>query len=207
MKLTVIGASKGTGARVAERAAADGHDVTGFSRSGTALPGVTAHAGDALDSEAVRRAIRGADAVVVTLGAPARDTSGLRARATAVVVEAMRAEGVRRLLVQSSLGVGESAPLLPWFTKRVVVPLYLKGAFADHLKQEQEVRASGLDWTIVRPGYLTNDPLGNYVAGFTSADPNITGKLSRADVADFFVRNVDLPDSWGKAVALSRVRA
>jgi kynurenine 3-monooxygenase len=207
MKLTVIGASKGTGARVAERAAADGHDVTALSRSGTALPTVTTQAGDALDREAVRRAIRGADAVVVTLGAPARDTTGLRARATAVLVEAMGVEGVRRLLIQSSLGVGDSAPLLPWFTKRVVVPLYLKRAFADHLEQEREARSSGLDWTIVRPGYLTNDPLGNYISGFTSADPTITSKVSRADVADFFVRSLDRPDLWGKAVALSRVRS
>jgi len=210
MEITVIGASKGTGSYVVTRAARDKHAVRGLSRSGSlsSVSGVKPIRGDALDQAVVRRAVAKADAVVVTIGAPARDTSGLRARATATIIDAMRRENVRRLIVQSSMGVDDSAPQLNWITKHIVVPLFLKGAFADHLEQEHLVRASGLDWTIVRPGYLKDKPgTGRYEVGFTDMDKNLTGSVTRADLADFIVRSLDDESTYRRAITISAVRS
>jgi putative NADH-flavin reductase len=146
MNITVIGASAGTGAQVVSRLADDNHHVVAFSRRGGSDHANVVHRrGDATEPTDVRKAVAGADAVIVTLGAPARDQSHLRERATSVIIDAMKTEGVTRLLVQSSLGVGDSRDLLPWVTKYVVVPLFLRRAFADHQAQEQLVRTSGMD--------------------------------------------------------------
>ncbi|MGL5809997.1 MAG: NAD(P)-dependent oxidoreductase [Nocardioides sp.] len=209
MKITVIGASAGTGVQVANRLGRDGHQVVALSRRGPQSPpepGVTPQRGDATERDDVCRAVAGADAVVMTLGARASDRSEPRARATRVMVETMQASGVRRLVVQSSLGVGDSHDLLPWFTKRLVVPLFLRRAFADHLAQERIVRASPLNWTILRPGYLGNGAPSPYVAGFTAADRRVTAKLSRADVADFVSKSLMDPTTYGQAIALGGVR-
>ncbi|HWS31956.1 MAG TPA: NAD(P)H-binding protein [Actinoplanes sp.] len=114
MKITVIGGNSGTGAQVVRLAAQVGHQVTCLSRSGfSAAPeGVHDVRGDALDDEVVRAAVAGADAVVVTVGG----TSGSgrhRTQVTSAVIAAMQSAGVRRLIVQSSLGVGDSMELMP----------------------------------------------------------------------------------------------
>ena len=68
----------------------------------------------------------------------------------------MQAEGVRRLVVQSSHGIGETSHELPWLMRSFIVPLYLKAVFLDHEHQEAVVRASDLDWTLVRPPHRSN---------------------------------------------------
>jgi putative NADH-flavin reductase len=103
----------------------------------------------------------------------------------------MRKTGVQRLICQSSLGVGDSRANLPFFTKYIIVSLFLRHAFADHEHQEAIVKQSPLDWTIVRPPYLTDGPrTGAYRHGFSSTDKRIKGKISRADVADFILKEL-----------------
>lgn len=113
MKITVVGGSSGTGAQVVKLAAQKGHDVSCVSRSGaTELPdGVRDIKADALETDAIRSAVAGADAVVVTVGG-AKGQSRHRAQVTRSVVAAMQDAGVRRLIVQSSLGVGDSMQLM-----------------------------------------------------------------------------------------------
>ncbi len=203
MNITVIGGSRGTGALVVQNALAAGHTVTSVSRSGGSASGVTQVAVDATDAEALRSAVRGADAVIVTVGGTARETP--RTQVTQAVIEAMTAEGVRRLLVQSSYGVGDSLATMPFVLRRIVVPLVLKQALADHEEQEKLVADSGLDWTVVRPGGLTNEPAtGSVRLGPSAGGRGTLGRISRADVAALLLSSIADPTTIGQAFTIAR---
>lgn len=211
MNITIVGASRGTGSAAVIAAISAGHQVVALSRSGS-VPAqspsdrVTAMAGDARDPAVVRRAVAGSDAVLVTLGMPARDRSGLRAEGTGAVIAAMRAEGVRRLVVQSSLGVRDSAPQLPWFMARVIVPFVLRHAFVDHTAQEEAVEASGLDWTLIRPGHLKRRRSTSVDVGVEQLTKRHTVAVSREQLADVLVASLADSATVGRALAVSGVR-
>jgi putative NADH-flavin reductase len=145
------------------------------------------------DADALVPVVAGQDAAVVALGGGRK--GGVRARGTAAVVEAMRRTGVRRLVVQSTLGVGDSRGNLNFFWKHLMFGLLLRNAYADHVEQEELTRQSGLDWTIVRPGAFTDGArTGSYRRGF-SAEERTNLRISRADVADFVVSQLT-DDTW-----------
>jgi len=171
MRVLVIGATGGSGRAAVDALVMADHEVTTFARHATdafaGRDGIRPVDGDATLAAAVDPAVRGQDAVVVTLGIAEnalrvrlRGSAGtpldVRSRGTATVVDAMQRHNVRRLVVQSSYGVGETRDRLP-FSSRVVFALVLRPQIADHERQERIVRASGLDWTIVQPVYLTDD--------------------------------------------------
>lgn len=157
--------------------------------------------GDALDTDVVRDAVRGADAVVITVGG-ASGSNRHRTQVTRSVIAAMQDAGVRRLIVHSSLGVGDSMELMP-AAARLFARTVLGKALADHADQEAAVRASGLDWTVVRPGGLTDGPAtGGYVAQETAEGRPMKGMITRADVATHIVAILDDPATFGRALAM-----
>jgi uncharacterized protein YbjT (DUF2867 family) len=197
MKVIVFGGTGTIGRLVVEQAVEQDHEVTLLTRNralvGPPDPRVDVVQGDVFDARAIAPVIAGHDAVVVTLGGGRK--GGVRARGTAAIIEAMRATGVRRLVVQSLIGVGDSREQLNFFWKRLMFGLLLRGAFADHVEQERLTRASGLDWTIVRPGSFTDGPrTGSYRRGFGPREKT-TLKVSRADVAEFVVEQLT-DDTW-----------
>lgn len=184
-------------------AAQKGHDVSCVSRSGaTELPdGVRDIKADALETDAIRSAVAGADAVVVTVGG-AKGQSRHRAQVTRSVVAAMQDAGVRRLIVQSSLGVGDSMQLMPG-PARLFARVVMATALADHAEQEAVVAESGLDWTVVRPGGLSSGPAtGDYLAQESADGRPMKGMIARADVAAHIVSILDDPATFGRALAL-----
>ena len=182
VKITVIGGSKGTGAQLAGLARDAGHEVTVLSRSGTAPTGVRSVTGSATDAAAVREAVTGADAVVVTVGG-AKGVRHQRAQVTRAVIAAMREAGVRRLVVQSSLGAGDSASQLPR-PLGTITKLMLMLPLADHDEQEAAVRRSGLDWTVLRPTGLTDKPATGSWQALRVGDPGtLRSSIPRADLA------------------------
>ena len=113
----------------------------------------------------------------------------------------MKASGVRRLVVLSALGVGETSKLAGWFAERVIFGIFLKLPYADHVRQEQQTRESGLEWIIARPARLTNGPARKKYVKTTKLE-SVPGSISRADVADFLVEAAEV-DTWvGKAVQM-----
>ena len=195
MKLIIFGATGGTGRELLTQALDEGHHVVAFARNPAKIDDIK-HAnlqvirGDVLDSTAVEKAVAGQDAVLSTIGAGASRTS-LREDGTRNIVEAMEKLGVRRLVCQSSLGVADSRANLPFFTKYIVVSIFLRHAFADHERQEAVVTRSSLDWTIVRPPHLKDGPrTGVYRHGFPATDRKIRAWISRADVADFMLKQL-----------------
>ena len=197
MNITLLGATGTVGRHVVSQALGRGHAVTALVRSAPKLLGEHGPSrellriveGDALDPAAVARAVSGADAVIVALGAGRKGR--VRAEGTQNAIAAMQAYGVRRLLVQSTLGAGDSWEALTWFWKWVMFKGLLRPAFADHAEQERLTRESGLDWTIVRPGAFTDGPpTGRYRHGFAPDAEALRLKVSRADVAAFLLDQV-----------------
>ncbi len=166
--LLVIGASRGIGLETVRRALAAGHRVRAFARGAAAIPveapALEKVAGDALD--AGRRdvsALTGADAVIQSLGASHGPQSILGgttifSQATRILIDAMRATGVRRLVAVTGLGAGDSRGHGGFLYDALVFPLVLKRIYDDKDVQEQMIRASGLEWTIVRPGLADERP-------------------------------------------------
>ena len=192
MKVAIFGATGGTGQQLVAQALEAGYTVQALVRDPARLthtnPDLTLVTGDVLDANAVSATIQGADAVVVTLGNTANNPDWIVSDGTRVVVEAMKQQEVRRLVVVSSLGVGDSRSQVP-FAFRMLMTTVLKKPMEDKERQEELVRESGLDWIMVRPGGLTDGPkTGAYKAG---ADGKIgVGQVSRADVADFVLKQL-----------------
>jgi uncharacterized protein YbjT (DUF2867 family) len=200
MKLCILGASQGTGAECVRAALDRGHEVTAFARSPDKLvletPRLIRFKGDFHVRESVDSAVRGQDAVIVTASSLRgfKENPNYFSQGTGYAIDAMKAHGVRRLIVLSALGTGESLPLLNVFARALLVSFLLKGPYADHERQEKLVKESGLDWVIARPGRLTNGPARKkYVK--KSAIESIPNSISRADVADFMVAAAEL-DTW-----------
>ena len=185
----------GTGREVVKQALDQGHSVTAYARDPAKIEDIQHSSlkvvrGNVLDPVAVKEAVAGHEAVFVTIGAgPARTT--LREEGTRNIVEVMQGAGVQRLICQSSLGVGDSRANLRFFTKHVIVGIFLRHAFADHERQETVVKQSTLDWTIVRPPHLKDGPrIKIYRHGFPTTEKRIKGWISRADVADFMLKQL-----------------
>lgn len=202
VKIVIVGGSKGTGAKLAALAAGAGHEVTAMSRSGSAPEGVRAVAGDATDPAAVRQTIVGADAVVVTVGG-AKGASRHRTTVTSSVVTAMEEAGVSRLLVQSSLGAGDSGVLMP-AALRLLMKGLLAAPLADHNDQEAAVTHSSLKWTIVRPTGLTNkDAKGSWKALKVGERGYLGGSIARDDLAAYMLQALEDDALIGTAVGIS----
>jgi len=193
MKVIVFGATGTIGQHVIKQAIADGHEVTAFARDTSKI--IHTHsklvkvAGDVMVPESVDASIQGHDVVIVVLGAGRK--GGVRAMGTRNVIKAMKAHSMKRLICQSSLGVGDSRVNLNFFWKYIMFGLLLRPAYADHELQEQYVRESDLDWTIVRPGAFTDGQrTGEYHHGVFGIEESLALKVSRADVADFLLKQV-----------------
>lgn len=188
MKVLIFGATGTVGRELVTQALELGHTVTAFARDPSKLkiddPGLEIFEGDVMDSPLVDQAVEGHDAVLVALGAGTKGQ--VRSAGTRNIIQAMERSGVRRLVCVSTLGVGDSYVHLNFFWKYIMFGTLLRGAFADHVSQEEVVVQSGLDWTIVRPAaYTDGERTGNYRHGFPATAKALKLKVSRADVADF----------------------
>ena len=197
MHIAVIGASSGVGKQVVEQALEQGHTVRAFARNPDKIEiehdQLEKIQGDAQQLEAVEGAIEGVDAAICTLGAPPSNKNKPRTHGTRNLVRAMKNQGIKRIICVSSIGVAESRVMLPFFIRYIVMGIMLKSSMDDHATQEIAVRNSDLDWTIVRPGQLTDDPLtGNYKYGFLYSDKTVNlNPIARADVADFILKQLE----------------
>jgi nucleoside-diphosphate-sugar epimerase len=217
MKILVVGSTGGSGRAVVEQLLAAGHEVTAFSRHAERVTTRSERLrfvnGDATDPFDIERAVRGHDAVVVTLGisenpirvrlwGPAHTPLDVRSTGTRNVIRAMKKHGVSKLVVQTSYGVGETRERLG-LLDRLFFTLLLSPQMADTEVQDRDVKESGLDWVIAQPVHL-NDGAGDeepFVS--TRGDTGPRMKVSRQSVARFLARAAEGPEFIGKSVALS----
>jgi putative NADH-flavin reductase len=154
------------------------------------------------DSAAVRKAITGQDAVIDTIGGktPYKDTN-LERTAAQNIVESMHSDSVRRLVVVSMMGIGESKEQAPFWYEHLLMPTYLRGADKDKTAMESAVQSSGLDFVIARPPVLTEDPA---TGSFTIVPHSHKAhKITRADLAQFLIDQLTDSQHLGKAVTVA----
>jgi uncharacterized protein YbjT (DUF2867 family) len=199
-KVLVIGASRGIGLETVRAALRAGHSVRALARSVASMPIQNADldkvSGNALDSDTIRNALQDIEAVIQTLGVDVSpwavfEHTTLFWQSTRILVDAMKAAGLKRLIAVTGLGAGDSRGHGGLLYDVVVFPLLLKRVYDDKDVQEWIIKSSGLDWTIVRPGLLTNRPATGRYRVLTAPEDWRFGMISRADVADFLVRQVD----------------
>ena len=195
MKLIIFGSTGRTGKRLVEQALEQGHEVTAFARSPEKVElthtNLRIVQGDVLDLDAVSRAIRGMDAVLCALGSGPFDKNQILSKGTKNIIHAMQESGVKRVICQSAMGVGDSRDALPFIYKYLLIPTLLRFVYADHEIQESYLKDSRLDWTIVRPGALIQGELtGAYWQGLPPAERSLISKITFADVADSMLKNL-----------------
>lgn len=208
--ILVIGATGPTGIEICKQALEAGMKVRVLVRTPSRLPsdlllGVDVVQGDVLDSEAMVAAMRGVDAVVSALGTPLqRKPVTLLSRGTQNMVRAMGQAGVSRLLCITGMGAGDSRGHGGFLYDRVILPLLLGQIYLDKDRQEQVVRESGLDWTLIRPAFLTDGGrTGQYRRIMHFGLHDRMGKISRADVAHFVVRELQQGEHLRQVANLS----
>jgi putative NADH-flavin reductase len=196
MRVLIIGASKGIGLETTRQALDAGHLVRALARSATAIaisnPSLEKMRGDALKIEDVEMALVGVDVVIQTLGVGLGDLLRpvhLFSDATRVLIEAMRSLGVKRLICVTGFGAGDSRESINCL-QRLPFQIVFGRAYDDKSLQEKMIKENEPDWTIARPGVLTNGPqTGNYQI-LSEATQWRNGMISRADVAEFLVRQI-----------------
>jgi len=198
-RVLIIGASRGIGLETVKAALEAGYSVRALARSARRIP--VSHpklekmAGDALEVATVKRALTGVDAVAQSLGVSAGpeiifESTRLFSKATQVLVTAMQEARVKRLICVTGLGTGDSRDS-GGFLYNVALHLVLGRIYDDKDVQERIVRRSKLDWVIVRPVILTSGPRTKAYRALVDPRDWTCGFISRADVADFLVKQID----------------
>ena len=207
----IIGASRGIGLAAVNRALACGHQVRAFARSADRIrrsdPNLEKFTGDALDSGDVARALDGIDIVIQALGVAAGPDMilgpvRLFSKSTSVLVPAMQEAGVTRLICVTGFGAGDSRASLGCL-QAMGMRLFLGRAYDDKSVQEALIRESGLDWTIARPVILTNGPHSGRYRVLLDQKEWRNGLISRADVAEFLVDQIEDESFIGKTPVLA----
>jgi uncharacterized protein YbjT (DUF2867 family) len=208
-RILIVGATGGTGRQLVAQALSLGYEVTAFvrdpSKLGVEHPRLTVAKGDVLDCGSVEAAMRGQEAVVSALGhkryfGPSRILS----EGTRNVLRAMEAHNVRRLVCETSLGIGDSAGRMGLYYTFMVIPIVVPFYFWDKTRQERLIARSGVEWVIVRPGVLTNgEKRGPTRHGRRIGNFLWTVRISRADVADFMLEQLSSDTYLRTAVGVS----
>ena len=196
MRVLIIGASKGIGLETTRQALDAGHDVRALARSATAIaisnPSLEKMRGNALKTEDVETALVGVDVVIQTLGVGLGDLFRpvhLFSDATRVLIQAMKIQDVKRLICVTGFGAGDSRASISCL-QRLPFQIVFGRAYDDKSLQEQLIKESELDWTIARPGVLTSGPRTGHYQILSEASQWRNGIISRADVAEFLVRQI-----------------
>jgi putative NADH-flavin reductase len=203
-RLFLLGATGGTGRAILEQARQRGHAVTAFVRSPekleTVRDGVTVVKGDPRSVDELSAALPGHDAVVSALGPRGLGRTAVVSDAARSTVAAMAQTGVRRLLVVGVAVLFEDDGILSAIARRT----FLRNVAADSAEMERIVAASGLDWTIARPPRLTNGALTRRYGVANGRMPTAARlTISRADLADFLLDEVDHPSHVRRIVGLA----
>ena len=196
-RILIVGATGGTGRQLVAQALERGYTVTALARNPSRLQvthtRLTVVRGDVLDGAAVDAAMQGQDAVLSALGhkrylGPTRILS----RGTGQILRSMEAQGVRRFVCATSLGLGDSAFRLGLFYTLFILPVVLPFYFWDKTRQERLIAASRIPWVIVRPGVLTNGAKRGVVRHGSGLGNTLWAvRISRADVAAFMLDQLE----------------
>lgn len=193
--IAVLGASGDVGHRIVMLALERGYAVAGQTRVASRLARFARRLRvvdcDPRDPVRLRELVRGTDAVIFALGAGTVGRTTLFSEATTALVEAMRAEGVARLIAITGVGAGETRGHGGFFYDRLVFPLFTRRIYADKERQEDLIRASGLAWVIVRPAGFAEKVAPGPLSVVTEVRPEtVLRRITRDEVAAFVLDQV-----------------
>jgi len=192
MKIVVLGAAGRTGRLIVEAALEAGHEVTAAVRTPESFPptrspiGLRLARADVRDAGNLHDVIRGHDAVVSAIGAAGRKAANLYSDGARATTTAMRTAGVDRYLAITSVGVRPDDPHLSWWYRNLIRPIG-RDLYEDMIRMEDIVRATDLDWTLVRPTYLQDREATGAYRVTDDATPENGWRITRGDVARFMV--------------------
>ena len=194
MKVIIFGATGSIGKHLVNQSLESGFQVTAFARSPEKLDishtNLKLYSGDVFILNTVIDAVKGHDCVFVALGS--NKLSGkVRSEGTQNIIQAMKFHKIKRLICQTTLGIGSSRSNLNFYWKYLMFGLVLRSVYQDHQLQETLIKSSGLDWTIVRPAAFSDEPSSTKVKfGFPASEKNLALKIPRIDVAKFMLRQL-----------------
>jgi len=197
MKITIIGAAAGIGLATVQLALAKGHNVTALSTNTAGIPDhprLTKVNGTATSHSDMKKVMTGADAVIIAIGTKNKKANTLFSdTALALVKAGAELDFKAPVLIITGFGAGASSGYLGFFM-RTVIRLLLKDQYINKTKMEEIIAHSNLNWEIVRPGMLSNGPLTKQYKVLADLSRQMkVGKIARADVADFLLREAEKP--------------
>jgi putative NADH-flavin reductase len=217
MNIAIFGASGATGKLLTNRCLAAGYKVTALVRSPASFrisnPNLRVIEGNAFDSAAVRQTVEGADVVLSALGATSLKREDVLERAVPLIISAMQQTAsqpkpVRRIIVLGSAGalptsLDKQAAWRRWLVQNILYNTLLKWPVASQISQWNDLSHSDLDWTMVMPPMLTNTPARGHYRVDGDALPRGGSRISRQDVADFMIQQIDDPQWIKRGVYIS----
>ncbi|MBF6180799.1 NAD(P)-dependent oxidoreductase [Nocardia otitidiscaviarum] len=209
MKLTVLGATGGTGRHIVDQALDAGHQVTAVVRDPTRLPvshpNLEVITADITDTDALVPTVHGSTAVLSALAATAKG-GNIATRGVRAVLAAMSTSDTRRLIAISAAPVGPVPAGESFLSRAILTPAIrriFRDAYTDLATMESEIRHSTTEWTIVRPPRLLNTPVTTHYR--TRIGSNIPGghQISRADLAHAMLAMLTEPETFRRAVGVA----
>lgn len=212
MKVLIFGATGNIGRLTVKEAIAAGHEVTGFARSPEKLEMESENlhkvSGDAMDVDSVDAAMPGHDAVIIVFGVPVNwstltSVPDLCTVGTQNIIASMKRHNVQRLICMTGIGAGDSKGHGRFVYNNVIQPLILGRIYTDKNRQEKAVKESNLNWTIVRPSEFTDKPAEGQYKAWTNLEGKKATTISRADVADFLVKQMSSEEFLHKTTLIT----
>lgn len=208
MKLLIIGGSRGVGRSMLECAVRRGFDVTVLARFPEKIEAdeskVTILKGDVLNKEDLASAVHGQEAVCSCIGvAITFKPVSLFSRAAENIVEVMENNTEQKFVAVTGIGAGDSKGHGGFLYDKIFKPIFLSTIYQDKDREEEIIRSSALDWLIVRPAGLTNGTQTGKYRVIDNLDGIVAKRISRMDVADFILNQIEEPSQFGKAVLLT----
>ena len=208
MRLTIFGATGRTGQHLLEQALTAGYEVTILVRNSAKVKSQNTHLkileGNIQNAEKVEQAIINSECVISVLGPTENKPTYEISAGTENILAAMKKQSVRRLVISVGAGVGDpnDSPALFDLIINFLLKILSRHVYADMVQTVAKVRASDLDWTIVRVPMLTDDPRsGKIQVGYVGK--GMGTRISRADMADFILKQVKDNAYLHKAPAIS----
>ncbi|MBU1054184.1 MAG: NAD(P)H-binding protein [Proteobacteria bacterium] len=209
MKLTVFGATGLSGRILTRQALDEGYKVTAYARNPSKIdfshPNLKIVQGELNDMGAIKQAVEGADTVISLLGPPGRVKGCLVAEGMANIVKAMKEKNINRLIATATPSASDPNDSfdLKFSFAVMMIRLLMGDAYVDIVKTAGIIRESGLNWTIVRLPFLNNkQKTGKVNSGYTGKGV-VNFTLSRNDLVDFILAQVNGKEFMLKAPAIS----
>ena len=209
MKIAIFGATGETGRQLVEQSLTAGHEVAVYVRDQSKLginnEHLTVIEDELTDEQLIESAVTGANAVISALGPRGGSKNKPITQGMQNIITAMKKQNVRRLVITSTLSAKDPNDPLNFRAKAMVnlVKVMMRDTYEEIVSTAETVRSSDLDWTIVRLTMLNNNPKSGKVKVGYVGKGEVGLWISRADLAEFLLRQVQDTKYLRQAPAIS----